>query len=365
MSTDPGTTPGPEEAPKAPASAKTDLVEEASPSSPVEGEVPVQSDLEVTPLLSPPVLGDPSPPPLGPAKSDAAEKPESSEEESATNLAYEDMLAKLAAATQAPAPEPETPTVETPASMSESDAEPTPTSPTPSMTPSGLNILATVPIRRIKPVNPNPLLAEDDDPTIPGRRAAAKAQPMSVREARLAHPEPLLPVQASARSRLIHLVLGGVLVVGGMFLAVVVLRLLMPRPVPQPAAATAPSPPPPPAYAPPIQVEPLPASTASAGIPALPTAPVPTAAGEKPADTRELSGLAPAQPQRSPRKAGARSKPTRPNAALAAAAPAQAPAAELATAPKAPPAAAPPEKEGTPPTGRKGGKSSAYVDPFE
>ena len=95
MSTDPGPTPGPEKAPEAPADAGTDLVEENSPPSHAEGEAAVQSDLEVTPLVSPPVLGDPSPPPLGPTalgpiEGDAAEKPESAEEESPTNLAYEE-----------------------------------------------------------------------------------------------------------------------------------------------------------------------------------------------------------------------------------------------------------------------------------
>lgn len=357
MSTDPALTPGVVEAPDAPdtpANAPIDLVEKGSSPRLVEDDAKL--GLEATPAPSPPPLGDPPISPLDTTAEHATEEPGSAADDSATNLAYEDMLAKLAVATQAPLPEAETPTVETAPSLLESAADQTPISPTPSMTPSSPSMLATPLVRRVNPVTPQELLSEDDDTTVPGRRAAVPAQPV-VRGTHLAHPEPFVSVQGSARSRLIHLALGGGLVVGGMFLAVVVLRLLMPGPVAQPPATTAPStPPPPPAYAPPIQIEPLPPGTASAEMPALP------ADSAADATAREGLGLG---PQRSPRKAGLRPKSTRSSAPFGAGAEASA-AAELTTAPKAPSAAAAPAKEATSSSGRKSGsKAGAYVDPFE
>jgi hypothetical protein len=367
MSTDPEPTQEANGAPETPADARNDLVENDSPSSHAGGEEAPEGGIEVIPEPSTREISDPALPSSVPPEGGAAKETASAEESgAAANLAYEDMLAKLVVATNAVGPEPATPVLGTPSPLPESDADATPVRPAPSMPPFGPSLLPTPPARRITPVNPSLPLPGDEDPTIPERRTASPAQPMIVQAAHLAPSEPWASVHGGTRSRLLHLMLGGMLVLCGMLLAVLVLKLLMPTPAPQPAAAVAPAPlPPPPSYAPPIQVEPLPAGTPPAVMPASHAPSAPTAAREKPAATREASGPAPGQAQRSLRKAGAQSKPTGPDVPVVAAAPEHTPAPEPAIAAKAPPTVAPPQKEATPPAGKKANKSRAYIDPFE
>ena len=357
MPTDPGSKDQANQPPDRPIDAQTDRTEDTPLSSHLEGEEASSGPTAETPT---PALAGPATPAPSLPKGDAAEEDTPGAEEigSSTNLAYEDMLAKLALATSDTGAEPKSLASKAPSSPPESVAA-LPSSTGPIAAPPPPSWLATPPHRLTTLVNPSPLSADDEDPTIPGRGKAFSAHPPIVQAAGFAPSQPLAAVHGGTRSRLLHLMLGGMLVLGGMLLAVLVLKLLMPTPAPESAPAVAPAPlPPPPTYAPSIRVEPLPAGTPSAVMPAVPAESPPPAVGQGPAASGDgVSAIAPGQAQPRLRKTGTRSRP--PRLAPPPAAP------ELAAVPKSPSAGAPSEKKPTPPVGKESGKSSAYHDPFE
>jgi hypothetical protein len=297
---------------------------------------------------------------------DQAKEDGPSEESGAeANLAYEDMLARLTLATAVPQPEPETPAPRNPTPPPGSITGLFPPAATPAPRPSSPSVLPMPPDGDSTPVAPNPLVDADDEPTIPGIRPAFQAQTKLAPAARAVPAAPPASLQRAAKSTHLHLLVGGLLVLGGMILAVLVLKLLMPTPTAQPAAVVAPTPlpPAPPAPSPSARVEPLPSNAPATTILVAPTGPSPTAGSKTPAAASESAPAVKPEPApRSPRRGGIDSKPARPATPLAAAASKPAAAGSAAT-PKAPLAAPPSEKEL--PTARKSGKPGAYVDPFE
>jgi hypothetical protein len=206
-------------------------------------------------------------------------------------------------------------------------------------------------------VTDNPLVAEEQQAAArEGRASMAYERPPVVgAELRPAVTERLAPlINGAAKSKLLYLLFGGLLVLGGMVLATVLLKLLMPTPAPQPPVVTAPPPIPQPPPTPPAQVQPLPPTpSAPVATPPPARADVGGAKAAEPAPEEVRPAPEPEKPR--PHRREGRAKPAR------VAAPKAAPAAKAAAAAKvaAPAPAAKPAKGG------KKGKASSYVDPFD
>ncbi len=294
----------------------------------------------VNSFLPPP----PSPTPGAPEEEgDSVEEPESS-----TNLAYEDLLAKLVLPAKASEPEP---------------ALSVPVSPLPSPDP----ILAVEPVKRpsspsflVAPptdertlVTENPLLAEEQEAAVREGRTGSRDIPHVIhQEMRAALTEPVS--SGAANSKLLYLMLGGLLVLGCMIIGVLVLKLFMPTPAPPPPIVIRPAVLPPPAQ--PTHVEPLPPTevVAPAGAPPNPSAAAaPAEVEQKTAPGAPEEAAAPEPAQSKVHKSPAR--PKVPRAAVAKPAAAAKPAAPAKVEKPAP------SKE------KKAGKSGGHgwVDPFD
>ena len=188
----------------------------------------------------------------------------------ATNLAYEDMLAKLELSAKAPESESEMSTFRGSSTLSEANDEDITPPLTPHMLPYPASVLATTPAEEITVRAEKPLPAEEQEATHREGRMAPWRQPSVHDDLRSAPTEPLVPFPRTAKSKLPYLMLGGLLVLGGMLLAVLVLKLLMPPSAPQPPAVVAPAPPPTLSLpvAPSAHIEPLPPSAPAAVAPA-------------------------------------------------------------------------------------------------
>ena len=306
----------------------------------------------------------PPPPSPSSAVGDAEENEGAEEGGESTNLAYEDLLAKLVLPAKAAEPEPAMPTLAAPLPMPETSvapAEPTPPAAAFQL-PSTASFQTAPPSDERTLVTANPLVAEEQEAAVrEGRVSLREPQPIMVHdEMRPAVTEPMMALGSGAtKSRFFYLMMGGLLVLGGFLLAVLFLKLIMPTPTPPAPVILAPAAPLPPA-APPAHVEPLPPSSppaAAAPAPAPASAPLPPAAAE-PAPAAEMpagaEAIAPdterAQPK--PRKAavhrGTRAAPKPASSPKAAAAP------KASRTPKATPKAA-----------AKKAKSTGYADPFD
>ena len=331
-------------------------VEDGSPQGQIEDEQVLDDGLDVMLETPGPVLVNTfMPPPPAPAEG-VSEESESGEEPGAeTNLAYEDLLAKLVLPAKAPEAEPIMPALTSSLPLPESL-----TAPAAPSTPAASFKLPSSPSFQIAPptdertlVTDNPLVAEEQEAAVREGRSYSREQPLIVHEEMRAAPtEPMVAANGGVKSRLLYLMLGGLLVLGGMILAVLVLKLLMPTPAPQPAVVITPAPPPPPP-APPAHVEPLPPSVPPAAAATAPAQPPKAAvAPEYPARTAEqTSAQEPAQPKA--HKSTGRTRTPKP-----------APAAKPAATPKVA-APVPAAKAPKPASGKKSGKSSGYADPFD
>jgi len=306
-----------------------------------------------------PALANPFMPPPPSPMGDVGDEADSADENgAATNLAYEDLLAKLVLPAKAPEPEPEMPALMSSLPLPEPVVTPAilppPTFP---VTPAQ-SLQIAPPAEEQTLVTENPLVAEEQEAAVREGRSSLRDQPfIPVHEDIRTVPTEPVAVGAgvvAAKSRLVYLMLGGLLVLGGMILAVLVLKLLMPTPAPSPPAVVAPTPPPPPPpSAPPAHVEPLPPSAPPTA--AVPTEPPPAAQPENPAAIPEaVPNVERERPQPRPHRV-AHPKPPRPAPPRATATPKPAPKAAPAPAPK-PPKAAP---------AKKASKMSGYADPFD
>jgi hypothetical protein len=407
------TGPGPTRKAEGSADASVDdiadlLVEEESPQGQVageqvlEGEQLLDDSLDVMLETPGPVLANTfMPPPPTPAQGTSEETENSEEPSAGTNLAYEDLLAKLVLPAKAPESEPAMPAVPSSVPPPESLAAPVapsaaaallapaaPLEPLPSFKrPSSSSFQIAPPSDERTVVTDNPLVAEEQEAAAREGRQSMRDQPLVVvEEMRAAPSDPLAPANGGVKSRLLYVMLGVLLALGGMIFAVLVLKLLMPSPAPKPPVVMTPAPAPQPAT-PPAHVEPLPPSEPSAVAAQAPAEPTPSAAVPNSAPTVE-EGSAPEAPQP---KVHRRTKTT--HAAIAKPAPAPKPApaskpaaagaqkAPVAAATKAAPAPASAAKApatatkaATTPTsaaktpkaaGGKKGKGSGYSDPFD
>jgi len=359
------------------------LVEEDPHKGVVTGGEASDDGLEVMLETPGPVLATTflPPPPAPPGL--VGEEAESLEEAgAATNLAYEDLLAKLVLPAKAPEPEPTMPapvdSLPLPdgfgaamAPLVHESALPSVHEPVlplayepvlPSVSrPSSPNFQIAPPTEDRTLVTENPLVAEEQQAAArEGRVSVTREQPQVVQQE--IPPGATEPVAtANGAAKLKYLMLGGLLVLGGMILATVVLKLLLPSPASPSPVIVAPPPVPQPPPAPPAQVQPLPPTPAPAA-PAQPEEAKPAAATpeETALPAQELEKL-----QARPHRREVHGKPVH------AAAPRPAPASKTpAPAPKpAPKAAAPataaPATAGKPAKGGKKGKGSSYADPFD
>jgi hypothetical protein len=300
------------------------------------------------------------PPPPAPAGwvGEEGEGPE--EGGASTNLAYEDLLAKLVLPSKAAEPEPTLPVPVAPAAETiEAPADPADELMLPSVgRPSSPSFEVAPPAEERTLVTDNPLVAEEQQAAArEGRASITREQPRVVaEELRPAVTErfPPLVVNGVAKSKLLYLLFGGLLVLGGMVLATVLLKLLMPTPAPQAPVVAAPPQVPQPTPAPPAQVQPLPPTPPPA------VAPPPPAQAEPEAAKAAAPAPEEAQPAAEPEKPRPRRREGHARSSRAAAAK-PAPATKPAAAPKvaAPAAAAKPAKGG------KKSKTSSYADPFD
>ena len=373
MSTGPGPTRKADGSPEASVDDIADLlIEGGSRPGRVEGDQPLDDGLDVMLETPGPVLVSTfMPPPPSPVADDAEEKEGVEEPGEETNLAYEDLLAKLVLPAKAPEPEPAMPTLAEPLPLPESIAPPAaPTPPAVAFaSPSSASFEVSPPNDDRTLVTDNPLVAEEQEAAYrEGRSASRDHHPIVVQEEmRPAITEPMAAANGgAAKSRFMYLILGGSLVLFGFVLAVLFLKLIMPTPAPPAPVVIMPAPPP----TLPAHVEPLPPSVPPvAAVPppaaAKPPAPAPSpeipasAAGEgmapenekvppkarKPASHKVAHVVAP-KPTPAPKPA--------PAPKAAAAAPKAAPAPVVAPAAKASKAA-----------GGKKAKSSGYADPFD
>jgi hypothetical protein len=336
------------------------LVEDESHQGRVAGEQSLDEGLDVMLETPGPVLVSTfMPPPPSPAAEDAEESEgressESGEEPGeSTNLAYEDLLAKLVLPAKAPEPEPALPALAAPLPMPETLMAPEEPTPSVAFKPtSSANYLLSAPTEERTLVTVNPLVAEEQEAAYREGRSASREQPLMVQdEMQPASTEPV--VAGAARSRFRDLMLGGALVLGGFMLAVVFLKLIMPTPAPPPPVVIAPALPPPPA-APPAHVEPLPPSpTPPAPAAAQPEAEAPAAAVPENAVPAGEEAAAQPKAHRATHKAThvAAPKPAAPKPVAA-------------VAPKVAPAPTPAAKAPKAPAGKKS-KGSGYADPFD
>ena len=328
-----------------------------------EGDQSIDDGLDVmleTP--GPALVSTFMPPPPSPVADDAEESESAEEPGESTNLAYEDLLAKLVLPAKAPEPEPDMPALAAPMPMPETliaPADPTP----PALAfnrPSSANFLIAPPTEERTLVTVNPLVAEEQEAAYREGRSASREQPLVIQEEmRPALTEPMVAGAnvGGAKSRFMYLMTGGLLVLGGFVLAVLFLKLIMPTPAPPPAVIIAPAPAPQPSV-PPAHVEPLPPSTPPAPAAAQPEAVAPAAALPENAGSNGEEAASAPKAHRSARK----------TAHVAAPKPAPAPKAppvpKPAAAPKAAAAPAPaPAAKAPKPAGKK--KTSGYADPFD
>lgn len=341
------------------------LVEDESHQGRMEAEQSLDDGLDVmleTP--GPALVSTFMPPPPSPVAEDAdeSESSESAEEPGeSTNLAYEDLLAKLVLPAKAPEPEPAMPALAAPLPMPETLMAPAlPTPPALAFNrPSSANFPIAPSMEERTLVTVNPLVAEEQEAAYREGRSGSREQPLAIQEEmRTAPTEPMVAGAnvGGARSRFRDLMLGGLLVLGGFILAVLFLKLIMPTPAPQPSVVSTPALPPPPS-APPAHVEPLPPSPA----PPAPAAAPPAA--EAPAAALP-ENAAPAAEEVSPAQPKAHRTAGRKVAHAAAPKPALAPKQVAAAAPKAALAPAPAAKAPKSPAGKKS-KGSGYADPFD
>jgi hypothetical protein len=309
------------------------------------------------------------PPPPAPAGLAGEEGDSVEEAGAATNLAYEDLLAKLVLPAKAPEPEATLPipSLETPLPMPEAFGAPVgrsfndpvlPSMPRPSS--SSPTLQAAPPAEEQTLVTENPLVAEEQEAAVREGRAPVSQVRVVHEDMRPALTEPVAVVNGAAKSRLMYLMFGGLLVLGGMALATIFLKLIMPTPVVQVPVVVAPAAVPQPTPVPPAQVQPLPPSPPAA-------APVPAAV--EPAEANGAPGADEEATAAEGEKAEARARRRETHrAARPAQAPKPAPAAKPATPAPAPKAAAPkaaPAAAAKPAKADKKGKASGYADPFD
>ena len=345
------------------------LVEDESHHGRMEGEQSLDDGLDVmleTP--GPALVNTFLPPPPAPVTEDAEESESAEEPGESTNLAYEDLLAKLVLPAKVPEPEPTMPALAAPLPMPETlmaPAAPTPPAVAYNSSSSASFQLAPPTDERTL-VTDNPLVAEEQEAAVrEGRTGSREQPPLILSEMRPSVTEPLVGAIAGAtKSRAFYLTAAVVLVVFGFFLAVVFLKVI--APAPQLPVVITPAPQPPPS-APPAHVEPLPPSeppVAAAPAPAPAEQPAPAAENTTP-PIEEAAAQNGDRPQpKSHRPAHKVAHATAPKAAPApkVVAPATKPAA--AAAPKVASAPAPAAKPAKAPSGKKG-KSSGYADPFD
>ena len=343
----------------------------------VEGDQPLDDGLDVMLETPGPVLVSTfMPPPPSPVADDAEEKEGLEEPGEETNLAYEDLLAKLVLPAKAPEPEPAMPAVAEPLPLPLPESIAPPAPPTPPAvafaSPSSASFEISPPNDERTLVTDNPLVAEEQEAAYrEGRSVSREHHPIVVQEEmRPAITEPMAAANGgAAKSRFMYLILGGSLVLFGFVLAVLFLKLIMPTSAPPAPVVIMPAPPPPPPT-PPAHVEPLPPSVPPAAAAAPPAAAEPAAPAPSPQNPAPAAGegMAPENEKVTPKARKPTShkvahvaapKPTpapkpAPAPKAAAAAPKAAPAPVVAPAAKAPKAA-----------GGKKAKSGGYADPFD
>ena len=350
------------------------LVEEESHPVNVQAEKPLDDGLDVMLETPGPVVASTfMPPPPSPAGLVGEEGDNIDEAGAATNLAYEDLLAKLVlpgkmlepeAATPAPSGPPSS--LPMPEAFGGSAASPAYESVLPSVTrPSSPSIDLAPPSDEKTLVTENPLVAEEQEAAArEGRASVTRDQANEIQD----HQQSVLtePIQAfggTTKSKLLYVMFGGLLAFGGMALAVLVLKLLGAGSAAPPPAVVAPAPVPQPTPAPPAQVQALPSTPPAAPAPAavvLPPEPEPTAVVPPPAPTE-----AKAEPaaEEAPAVAEGSEKPQPRAHRREARRPTHAAAAKPAPAPKtAAPKAAAPAPAAKPAKPAK--KVKGYVDPF-
>ncbi|HEX7500395.1 MAG TPA: hypothetical protein VF524_08825 [Polyangia bacterium] len=367
MSTGPGPTRKADGTADASVDDIADLLVEDDPSvTPAPSEEASEDGLDIMLETPGPALANPFMPPPPSPMGDVVEENESADEDgAATNLAYEDLLAKLVLPAKALEPEPEMPALMSSVPLPEPVAAPLLPLPVSYPVPSGQSLEIAPPAEERTLVTENPLVAEEQEAAVREGRMGFRDQPVAVQEDMRSVPTEPVVVAANgvaAKSRLVYLMLGGLLVLGGMILAVLVLKLLMPTPAPSPPAIVAPTPPPPPPSARPAHVEPLPPSAAPAAV--APIEPPPAASPENAAGIPEtVPTVEPGRPAPRPHRPAAHPKPARPAPPKAAAAPKPTPAPKQATASKVAPAPAPKAPKAAP--AKKASKTGGYADPFD
>lgn len=387
------TGPGPTRKPDGSSGASVDdiadlLVEEAgkTPQPHPQAEQALDDSLDVvleTP--GPSAVGTFMPPPPSlphgtDENSSEAEDRENAEGNSGeSNLAYEDLLAKLVLPAGKPAEPTAAQTAPTPLPMPELVIAPLPPAlehlitPAPTPAPVFRRPSASIPLVSSSAdertlVTENPLLAEEQEAAArEGRTTSHDAAPRVQDEQRPAVTEPVSrPVIASGvtKAKIVYFFAGSLVMLVGVGLALLVFKVFVRPSSPQPTAVTAPAAVPPPAAA---KVEPLPSippppAAEPVTAPAQAPAPEPAAAAtdDSPAAAEERAApepsakVAPRPHKAAPKRpAHAAAKPATPAAAPAAAKPA--PAAKAA-APAAKSTKAAPAKKS---------KSSGYADPFD
>lgn len=349
MSTGPGPTRKADGTADATVDEIADLLVEDEVSAPLPAKDDTPHDnLDVMPETPGPALASSfMPPPPSPVGDTGDDREGAEDAGGATNLAYEDLLAKLVLPARAPEPASEMPAVVGTLPLPEPDSEVAALTPLLSP-PSAQSLQIAPPAEERTLVTDNPLIAEEQEAAFREGRTASRDQPVLPREDLRTLPTgPVMPGTVVAKSKLIYLMFGGLLVLGGMMLAVLVLRLLLPTPTQQPAPVVVPAAPPPPSApahvvplppsAPPPAVVPIPAEpAAAAAIPELPeVVPERPSEPERPAPkARRTSGHS-----RAPRQVVL--KPPRASASKAS-----------SPAPKAP-------------KSKKSSKSTGFADPFD
>jgi hypothetical protein len=334
------------------------LVDDDSQKGKVVSEQPIDDGLDVMletpgPMLVNTFLPPPPAPPTG-LSSEESESADAEEAGGPTNLAYEDLLAKLVLPAKAPEPEPAMPALASPLSLAEPDEAPTPI---PSISPfnrsNAPSLQLTSPSDERTLVTDNPLVAEEQEAAVREGRSIQREQPSLVHEDVHSMPtEPVATVNGIAKSRLVYLMLGGILVLFGMILAVLVMKLIMPTPSPAPVVIT---PSPQPSPPPPAKVEPLPPSSPPSQV--APTQP--KAGQEAPSGDAVEGEYEKPQPKH---------RPSHPKAVAPKPAPVAVPKpapTPKATAPTPKAAPAPAVKPAKPEGKKKPGKSSGWSDPFD
>ena len=271
MSTGPGPTRKDDESHDASVDDVADLlVEELSHPVSLQAEKPLDDGLDVMLETPGPVLANTfMPPPPAPVGLVGEEGDSVEEAGAATNLAYEDLLAKLVLPAKVPEPEATMPVPDPanplplPEAFGESVDEPV----FPAATrPSSPSFQIAPPTEDRTLVTENPLVAEEQQAAArEGRATVTREQPRVIQEElQAALTEPGRAVNGAVKSKVLYLMFGGLLVLGGMVLGALVLKLLGAGPAPQPPAVGAPAPVPQPTPAPPAQVQPLPPTPAVA-----------------------------------------------------------------------------------------------------